>query len=1045
MHTAPRSLSLALLLTSLGWAQLPAQQAEQSQSGAQPSGVPGLIGPAEIKAWNSIRQNVLSQDGRWFVYVVGPSEGDATLVIRGTARDATERRIPVGNGGGSAQISGDSRWLGYLVAPATPPEGRGRGGRGGQGGAAAGGRAGAGAGNGNGGDNARNKLVLMDLASGETREFESIRQFRFNGDAPAWVAMQGYPANAGGGGAGGAGAGGGGGGRGGGRGGAGGGGGGGTVAGGGVDLLLYELSTRETFNVGLVQQYAFDETGDWLAYTKDNPDQVGNGVQLRNMKTGVARAIESERVIYRQLAWDEETGALSVMRGKVAEGDTVFSIAVFTDFAAAGPGRKLLFDPATVTAFPEGWKVASDRAPTLAEDLSAVFFGLREDTDDPIGGSPGVVPGAPGSGGNINQGGRAAGAGGNNGQNQEEQPSLVLWHAEDPRLQSQQIVQENQDRSFSYLTAFRFGSNRFVRLADEELRNVTLTPGDRYAYGTDNRAYQQDASYSGWQYQDVYRVDLETGARTLIMKKRPSGGMSASPDGRRLLFFGVDGHYWVLDLATGDSVNITRNVPTSFVDAEDDVNNLFPPATPSRGWTRDGSAVLLYDNWDLWLVPATPGSARAQNLTVNGKRDQLRYRAIHPWGANEGEDGAAAGSDGLDMSKPLYVEVYGEWTKKEGLARVDPGKPGAQTMFFEDLNYGVQKAVDADVFLYTRQTFTEYPNYWVFNSGFQGGYQITDVNPQIKDLAWSSGTRLIDYRSDKGDRLQGALYLPANYEPGKKYPLLVTIYEKRSQNKNNFVSPSETRAPDPSLYTNRGYAVLDPDIVYRVNDPGMSAVWAVIPAVKAAIATGVVDAEKVGLWGHSWGGYQTAFLVTQTDIFAAAVAGAALTDMVSMYSSVYWNTGGTNQAIFESSQGRFRGNFIDNYDAYIRNSPAFHAHKVTTPLMLLHNDKDGAVDFNQGITYFNTLRQLGKQVILLEYVGENHGLARPVNQRDYATRMAEWFDHYLKGAPAPEWIQKGIPWLDMQEHFRNRQPPAPTPRPATTTEQTSSGGPIPPN
>jgi dipeptidyl aminopeptidase/acylaminoacyl peptidase len=206
----------------------------------------------------------------------------------------------------------------------------------------------------------------------------------------------------------------------------------------------------------------------------------------------------------------------------------------------------------------------------------------------------------------------------------------------------------------------------------------------------------------------------------------------------------------------------------------------------------------------------------------------------------------------------------------------------------------------------------------------------------------------------------------------------------------------------------------------------------------------VVDAERVGLWGHSWGGYQTAFLVTQTDIFAAAVAGAPLTDMVSMYSSVYWNTGGANQAIFESSQGRFRGNFIDNYAAYIRNSPAFHANKVTTPLMILHNDKDGAVDFNQGITYFNTLRQLGKEVILLEYVGENHGLARPVNQRDYAVRMAEWFDHYLKDAPAPEWIQKGIPWLDMQEHFRSRQP-APPARPVATEQQgAATGGQTPP-
>jgi dipeptidyl aminopeptidase/acylaminoacyl peptidase len=192
--------------------------------------------------------------------------------------------------------------------------------------------------------------------------------------------------------------------------------------------------------------------------------------------------------------------------------------------------------------------------------------------------------------------------------------------------------------------------------------------------------------------------------------------------------------------------------------------------------------------------------------------------------------------------------------------------------------------------------------------------------------------------------------------------------------------------------------------------------------VKAAIATGIVDSANVGLWGHSWGGYQTAFLVTQTDIFKSAIAGAPLTDMVSMYSSIYWNTGGTNQGIFESSQGRFMGNFTDNTEAYIRNSPVFHAKNVKTPLIILHNDKDGAVDFNQGVTYYNTLRQLGKEVIMLEYVGENHGLARPVNQKDYASRMGEWFDHYLEDKPAPEWMKDGVPRLRMEEHLRERKP-----------------------
>jgi dipeptidyl aminopeptidase/acylaminoacyl peptidase len=1025
MRSSTQWTILVSLLMSAPGARIEAQNNAQSGAASAEPRAGRLITSSDIKSWNSIRENVLSNDGKWFAYVVGPAEGDATVVVRGTAANAAETRISVGDGGGSVAISGDSKWLGFLVAPPRPANATGRG-RGGAGRAGGGGGQGGPATEASAERNA-NKLVILNLASGERKEFERIRRFSFNAEAATWVAMQGYPA----GGTGtpepaqGA--------RGGRRGGAapea------GAATGGAADLLLYNLSSGELFNMGRVGQYAFNDAGDWLAYTMDTPDRVGNGVQLRNMKTSVVRSIESDRLIYRHLAWVDSSAALSVMRGRpdTLTRDTVFSIQAFTAFGPNGPARKLVFNPEGRSDFPAGWKLASERAPRYAKGLTAVFFGIREANkpqDRTLArGNPLVQPGAPGAGGTVNQ--PRGGGAGSAGADTADVSSLILWHAKDPRLQSQQIVQEQQDRSFNYLAQYRFATDRFVRLADEELRDITITTGDRHAYGIDIREYQQAASYSGRNFQDVYSVDLESGARKLLLKKRPAiGGMSSSPDGRKVLFWGTDGHYWTLDLVTGDTVNITKDVEATFVDTEDDHNNLYPPSTPARGWTKDGSAVLLYDNWDVWKVPVKPGSARAVNLTGDGRKNQVRYQRLYQFGVEGGGGGGRGGGPGgraggpgqpIDMSKPLYFGTYGEWTKKEGLARVDPGKAGATSLFFEDARFNVSKAKNADVYIYTRQTFTEYPNYWVFNPGFKGGYPITDVNPQMKELAWSSGTRLIDYTSEKGDKLQGALYLPANYEPGKKYPLLVTIYEKRSQNKNGFVSPSETRAPDPALFTNRGFAVLDPDIVYRVNDPGMSAVWCVIPAVKAAIATGIVDSANIGLWGHSWGGYQTAFLVTQTNIFKAAIAGAPLTDMVSMYSSVYWNTGGTNQAIFESSQGRFKGNFIDNYDAYIRNSPAFHAKNVTTPLIILHNDKDGAVDFNQGITYFNTLRQLGKEVILLEYVGENHGLSRPVNQRDYATRMTEWFDHHLAGKPAADWIKNGVPRLRMNEHLLERR------------------------
>jgi dipeptidyl aminopeptidase/acylaminoacyl peptidase len=338
------------------------------------------------------------------------------------------------------------------------------------------------------------------------------------------------------------------------------------------------------------------------------------------------------------------------------------------------------------------------------------------------------------------------------------------------------------------------------------------------------------------------------------------------------------------------------------------------------GWSKDGSAILLTDGWDVFKVPTHGGAA--VNLTVDGLKTGKHYQRRYVFDPKE---------RGVDLSKPLYFATYGEWTKKEGLARVDARRAGATNLVFEDAKLNFAKARDADTFIFTRQTYVDFPNYYLANATFGSEKQLTDANPQQRQIAWSSGARLVDYTSAKGDKLQGALYLPANYQPGKKYPMLVMIYEKLSQNLHAYAAPNETRAPNPTLFTSKGYAAFYPDIVYKLNDPGMSAVWSVVPAVKAAIATGIVDSANVGLWGHSWGGYQTAFLVTQTNIFKSAIAGAPLTDMVSMYSSIYWNTGGTNQGIFESSQGRFTGNFTDNTEAYIRNSPVFQAKNVKTP------------------------------------------------------------------------------------------------------------------
>jgi dienelactone hydrolase len=583
---------------------------------------------------------------------------------------------------------------------------------------------------------------------------------------------------------------------------------------------------------------------------------------------------------------------------------------------------------------------------------------------------------------------------------------MAIWHYKDKRLQAQQQVEEGRDKNFSYLSTYRVAEKRFLRLADESVRQVTAAPKQNYAIGLDNSEYEMMSSLAGRNYQDIYTIDLKTGARKLAVKKARNY-VGASPDGTHFLYYD-DGHFFTYDLKAGQTHNITQGVPTVFYNTEDDHNVVKPPYFPI-GWTKDGVSVLLSDGWDVWNVPVHGG--QAANLTINGKKDGIRYRQRHRLDPDE---------KGIDLAKPVYFSSYGEWTKKAGIVRIDNGKPGATVLLWDDAAFGTLiKAKNADKYFYTRETPETYPDYYLADSTLKQPQRLTEANPQQSGILWSKGAKLINYTSAKGDKLQGALFLPANYEEGKSYPTVVYIYEKLSQGLNTYYQPS-ANGFNKSFYTSQGYAVLMPDIVYKVNDPGMSAVWCVLPALDAAIKTGVVDKSRVAIHGHSWGGYQTAFLITQTDAFRAAIAGAPLTNMISMYSLIYWNTGSGNAPIFESSQGRFLGGYWDNLEAYTRNSPVFYAKNVKTPLIILHNDKDGAVDWTQGIEYFNTLRRLQKPVVMLQYRGENHGLAKPENRKDYTYRMKEFFDYYLKDKPAPKWLLEGVPHLKLKDHLEER-------------------------
>ncbi|HHS13967.1 MAG TPA: S9 family peptidase [bacterium] len=752
----------------------------------------------------------------------------------------------------------------------------------------------------------------------------------------------------------------------------------------GTDLLLVDLNTMQQINIGNVSEFAFDKHGRFLVWLVDAHEQRGNGIQLRRLSSGEVTVLEQDSARYSNLNWTEEGEGFTVLKehvkpAKKKGGPSHHSILGFKDLDRPEVTRAL-YDPALDDAFPSHMSISPHQRPRWSDNLDALIFGIHEmaDTEKDENKS--------------------------SGSNDEEIPALVIWHHGDDRLQSMQQVQAGRDKTFSYTALYRIRENTFYRLADDSLRLVYPAPKDLWALGYDESPYLWMANLDGRRYRDIYAVNMKNGQRHLLISKC-RWPFTVSPTGTHFLYY-ENGHYYTVELAGGKPVNITRDMPVSFIDTEDDHNVIDPPIRPV-GWDKTGRHVLLYDNWDVWQVDIQ--GRKWKNLTKDGRTQGKRYARRVQLDPDE---------KGIDLSLPLYFFAYGEWNKKSGITQIH-GKD-SRMIFWDDARYGsLMKAEEAERYLYTRETFSEFPDYYTADGEWSGFRRLTEANPRQDEYAWTAEARLIEYRGTGNQRMQGALFLPAEYEEGKTYPAIVYIYETLSQTLNTY-NPPRTGGFSRSLFNHWGYAVLMPDIKYKVNDPGMSAVWCVLPALDAAIETGVIDPERIGLHGHSWGGYQTAFLITQTGRFKAAAAGAPLTNLISMYSSIYWNTGSANQPIFESQQGRFTGGYWELNDAYRRNSPVYFARDVETPLLLLHNDKDGAVDWNQGIEYYNALRRLGKSVIMLQYKGENHGVRKPANRKDYTLRMKEFFDHHLRGGEAPVWMTEGIPHLKMEEHLKER-------------------------
>ncbi len=822
-----------------------------------------------------------------------------------------------------------------------------------------------------------NKLVLVSLTDTSKITFDKIANFSFNGDRGDWVAVsfvapEGAPRGEG--------------------------------AAKGNDLVLYNLNDKTTFNIGNVSEYSFNKAGNILAYIIDAQGQNGNGILIRDMSTGLTTVLDNGKATYKNINWNEDGTAFALLKSAKHEDykSEVFSVIGISKINGSQT-QKVVYSGIEDANFPTGKGISGFGQAYWSDDLSTLFFGIADlekkekkaaDSTATRGERP--APGArPGAAADI------------------EKPDLIIWNWQDKRLQSAQQLQQARDKNFNLTSAYHVPTKNLTVLADEDqIRMVSMGPKQIFALGYDYSPYEMDNNLSGQTYGDVYVIDVKTGNRTLLLENHyltASRTMAFSPDGLQLAYY-KEGAYYVVNLQSKQHINVTAQVKSSFVNNLSD-HNIKQPATPFFGWSSDSKFVLIRDNNDLYKISAD--GKKVVSLTDNFKAKNLTVNSNFRFYPND---------KGIDFKKDQFFSVFSLENKQEGFAVLDAGKDQMRIVTLTDHSYGVRKAEQANAFVFSKENSTDAPEFFIsWNKELSNAKQLTSNTPDKEKYAWSAGAKLIEYVSAKGDTLQAALYLPANYEPGKAYPTITYIYERLTQDLNSYANPAFPGGGfNRAMYTSNGYAVLMPDIKYELNEPGNSAVYCVVPAVEAAIATGIVDKANVAIHGHSWGGYQTSFLITQTNIFKAAAAGAPLTNMISMYSLIYWNSGSTNQSIFESSQGRLTTGYWDNWDAYKRNSPIYYIKNVQTPLLLLHNDKDGAVDYTQGIEYYNGLRRLNKPVAMITYKGENHGIVKEANRKDYAVRMMEFMDHYLKGAPAPDWWEKGIDHLDLQKHIEKR-------------------------
>lgn len=774
-------------------------------------------------------------------------------------------------------------------------------------------------------------------------------------------------------------------------------------------LILLHLDSADTTEIPHVTSYAFDEPSRFLAYATDVPDEEDDGNDAIRTNGLYLRVLGEEstpeRVVttdphgrYEALTWLEEASLLAfnaAVHDPEEDLPEPVPAALWIYDAVAGTGGAV----ATSGDAPEGWFLPAVNELAWSEDGERLFFGLKPEDER-------VEP--------KDEKGKEE----DEDEGEEEVPfepydteailedrELDVWHGDDPLIVPHQKARWEEEKNRTYRAVLHRSSGDVVPLADRTLRRVETVDNPSATLGWAEAPYLRQLTWDGW-YADLYRVDLGDGSRQLVAERLDASPFSSrsasmSPDGRFVAYWRTP-HWHLFDGATGQTRTLTEGLDVPFANEDHDY-----PDDPSgygvAGWIEDDAAVLVYDKYDLWRFPTDP-AAEPVHLTAGQGRDQERIFRVLDLEPEEDEQVFGPG-------ERLLLSSYHDENKNWGFYEASTGSSGVNRLLEDDNIFTYRtKAEKAPRILYTRESYREFPDLWTADLSLQNPRRLTEVNPEIADFAWGR-SRLVSWTSPDGHDLQGVLITPEGWQTGDEpLPVLVYFYRFFSQRLHEFNPPHVNHRPSFPVYASHGYAVFLPDVRFEVGRPGLSAVKALTSGVQHLVDSGVADPQRIGLHGHSWSGYQTAFVVTQTDAFAAAVAGAPVSNMTSAYTGIRRESGLARMFQYEMSQSRLGVSMWEGRDRYVENSPVFYADRIDTPLLIQFGDADGAVPWEQGIELYLAMRRLDKDVIFLQYRGEPHHLEKYANKLDYSIKMKQFFDHHLKGEPAPEWMTEGVPY-----------------------------------